>query len=329
MKKNLLIVLDERRKYEDIDNTDICILKPSKFKCGESYIEVQEAPPKKEYDFITLLYDFTDNVNDKLIEFKFAVETIKKIFTFSTLNLLVPYMPYMRQDETTDKIHHNSIKNISGLCQFYDFQNIYTFGTHSKVTNSVFEYTNFIDIALDTPYANSFKAKTTMAIKHILDGLSATNNVVILPDNGRENKLFFEKDGIGAEKIVFATKHKDADGVVSVSFNAPLEQMKDKNIIICNDVIDYGKSLMSACAALKKAGARKIIVFALHTLCDAQTIQTLKNCGVNNFVITDTIFNALQFNNDSDVFVINLVKESLNSFVPNEENNHKADLCEC
>ncbi|MCS7020125.1 MAG: ribose-phosphate diphosphokinase [Bernardetiaceae bacterium] len=90
--------------------------------------------------------------------------------------------------------------------------------------------------------------------------------------------------------------------------------VKNKNIIIYDDMIRTGGSILQAARAYKQAGAKQIFVIATHGLFSNNAVSRLQQSGlIERIVVTDTHPNALQFAGEFVhlVSVAELVNETL------------------
>lgn len=91
----------------------------------------------------------------------------------------------------------------------------------------------------------------------------------------------------------FVYKKRDADGKVSVSgTNTPVQGL---NVVIYDDMIRSGGSILQACRAYRDAGAKAISVITTHADFTGDAVQKLKQSGlIQELVCTDTHPKAFQ-----------------------------------
>jgi ribose-phosphate pyrophosphokinase len=104
---------------------------------------------------------------------------------------------------------------------------------------------------------------------------------------------------IGAVKMAgYYAKHMDAELVV-VDKRRPqpnlayvqniIGDVKDRNMVILDDLIDTAGSMCAAAEALKENGAKDIYACSSHALLSRDAVQKIEKSSIKNLIITDTI----------------------------------------
>lgn len=65
--------------------------------------------------------------------------------------------------------------------------------------------------------------------------------------------------------------------------------VKDKDVIIVDDIIDTAGTLCYAADELKKKGANKVYAFATHGLFSGNAFETIKNSTIEKIIVTNTV----------------------------------------
>ena len=92
-------------------------------------------------------------------------------------------------------------------------------------------------------------------------------------------------------------------------------EVKGKNCIIVDDIIDSGGTIVNAVEALKKAGAIDVYVFITHAVLSGEAAEKIKKSKIKKLIITDTIDNSFKIKNNSKIEVISiapLMAEAIN-----------------
>ena len=82
--------------------------------------------------------------------------------------------------------------------------------------------------------------------------------------------------------------------------------VRGKNCIIIDDIIDSGGTIINAVDALKKAGAIDVYVFITHAVLSGDAAEKIKKSKIKKLIITDTIDNSLKIKNNSKIEVISI-----------------------
>ena len=65
--------------------------------------------------------------------------------------------------------------------------------------------------------------------------------------------------------------------------------VKDRDCVIVDDMVDTAGTLCKAAEALKQFGARRVVAYATHPVLSGKAIENLKNSVIDELVVTDTI----------------------------------------
>ena len=97
-------------------------------------------------------------------------------------------------------------------------------------------------------------------------------------------------------------------------FNIPSLE-KFRKVLIVDDIIDSGGTIINAVDALKKEGAKDVYVFITHAVLSGQAVEKIKKSQIKKLIITDTIENTSKIKNNSKIEVISiapLMAEAIN-----------------
>ncbi len=113
--------------------------------------------------------------------------------------------------------------------------------------------------------------------------------VVVSPDAGGLKRAEEFAQKLNAASIASIYKRRDPrkrNHTVSLGL---MGNVQDKDVLLVDDMIDTGGSLLDAVTMLKNNGARKIFVAATHGLFSANAIERLANAPIEAIYITDSV----------------------------------------
>ncbi|HYM45244.1 MAG TPA: ribose-phosphate diphosphokinase [Solirubrobacteraceae bacterium] len=118
---------------------------------------------------------------------------------------------------------------------------------------------------------------------------------VVAPDEGALERCEAVIRAAGIRTpLAYLRKQRDADGVTHSSLVGTVTS----RVVIVDDILDTGGTLVSACTALRQAGAQEITVFATHGLFTGQRWRELPALGVQRIYTTDSIPAAREHGGD-------------------------------
>lgn len=220
----------------------------------------------------------TEGAHDKLCRLLFFIATLKDAGA-ATVTALVPYLCYARKDRRTKPQDPVTTRYVAELFEAMGADTVVTLDVHNPVA-----------------FENAFRCRSVtltaapLFFAH-LSALPAERIVVASPDPGgvKRAELFREaletarKCEIGK---AFVDKHRSA-GVVSGDIL--VGDVKDATVLIIDDLISTGNTLVRAAHAAHKAGAKHITAIATHGLFMRGASEVLSDPLLDRLIVTDSV----------------------------------------
>lgn len=249
-----MIVLGKDRFSEDLARqlkAKFMKIESKIFPDGESYARIPE--PEKIRDGKVILagrLNTPGHDQDKLLMETFLIlDKIRDLNPGKTCCLL-PYQPYARQDRVFLEGETNSVKTVRGMitenCDLLVNVSAHDFRREGWISEKAYN----IDA-------------TDSAIE-FLKGMKPEKPVVIAPDMTESEHAGKIAASIGGEHISIRKERDKSTGKLSFG-DLPLS-MKGRQVIIYDDIISSGGTMINAINAAKKAGASRIVPVAIHGL---------------------------------------------------------------
>lgn len=221
-----------------------------------------------------IIYCGLEYPNNKLVELLLTVETLRAHGCKKT-SLIAPYLCYMRQDIAFNKGEAISQKIIGHyLASLFD--NIISIDAHLHRTislDAIFPDTNTVHISAAPLFSDYLQQKNIQA-------------VLLGPD---KESLQWVKQIAERCQLPYATAHKTRHGDKQVTITLPEYDFSEKDIVLVDDVISSGGTLIEITQQLKKSGANKIYALVTHALYDDSVSQQLIQSGINEIWSSDSI----------------------------------------
>lgn len=226
---------------------------------------------------IYVIQSFENKIADKLIELLLFIDACKKA-RVAEINLILPYIPYTRQDHPTFKEPASFLVMMKALKEA-GAQRIITLDIHSRdlINISPIEIVNI-------PSFGIFSCK----IKALISKYDLIESDVVLYscDNGGRRRNDDYLLAFPSFESGYLAKYRDDNG--NVSSAGTVGDFKDKTLIIIDDIIDTGKTLELAIRNAQKEGARNIYVFATHGIFSSSFEDRLQRLDCDRIWISDT-----------------------------------------
>jgi ribose-phosphate pyrophosphokinase len=185
---------------------------------------------------------------------------------------LLPYLGYARQDRA-DAGQSLGAAWVGDLLRAAGAERVLTVDVHSR------------EAAACVPIPVDSLSPARLFAEVLADG-GANELSVVAPDEGALDRCEAVRRAAGIEApLAYLRKRRDADGVM----HSALVGNVMRRVAIVDDILDTGGTLLSACAELRRAGAREIIVFATHGLFTGERWRELGALGVQRIYTTDTV----------------------------------------
>jgi len=213
------------------------------------------------------------------------------------ITLVLPYMTYLRQDRKDEPRVPISARLMANLIESNpNVKRIVVFDTHSDQAQG------FYNIPVDNLYGALVQRDY---FKEIYNN-NFENVVVVSPDHGgtvrarRFAKYLGENVPIGiVDKKRSGLK---SDKVEMLHFLGP--EIKGKDVLIFDDMIDTGGSIINACKMLVEKGANKVYALATHGVFSAPnenlTAEKRLRDSKINVVVTDTIPRSSKYREENE-----------------------------
>src|SRR6478752_9103144 len=212
------------------------------------------------------------NPNDALME---LLEMIDAAVGASAHRVIAvcPWFGYSRQDKKSAPREPISARLVAHMLEAAGADRVVTMDLHAG------QVQGFFSIPVDHMTA-------VMMLTQYFDDLGLTDLVVVAPDAGRVklNKKFASK--IGAE-LAILDKERPAQQVAEIGY--VIGDVRGKNAVIVDDMIDTAGTLKAAAKTVKEEGATKVYAAATHAIFSGDAFDNLAASGLEEIVVTDTI----------------------------------------
>jgi len=240
------------------------------FPDGESKITLIGKLSKKKSIVVQSIYPPVDtNLVQALSLITKARENSSEVIA------VIPYMGYARQDREFLPGEVVTMKVLGKLFKGAGASKIIVVDIHSLIGFKHF----------------SIKTKNVTAIPDLVKyfkKLSLKNPLVISPDQGgKERAKEFAKE-FNSNYIALNKKRDKKTGKVKIITKKTCE-VENRDLILVDDMISTGGSIIKAAQFLKKQKCKKIYVACTHALLMNDAERKIKNAGVTSIISTNTI----------------------------------------
>ncbi|MDM7915085.1 MAG: ribose-phosphate pyrophosphokinase [Candidatus Eisenbacteria bacterium] len=240
----------------------------SHFSDGEINVRIKENIRGCDIFIVQPTYAPADN----LLELLIMMDAARRA-SAHRVTAVLPYFGYARQDRKDQPRVPITAKLVANLITVAGANRVLTMDLHSSQIQGFF----------DIPFDHLFAAP--VLIQYFRD-LAIPDLIVVAPDVGsiKMARAYAKRLGASLALVDKRRVRQDEMEVMNV-----IGDVRDRNVVIFDDVISTGKTVARAAAALRSQGAREIFIGASHAAFSDETIPILEDSPVREIVITDSI----------------------------------------
>ena len=242
------------------------------FPDNEQYIRI----PYKQDDEYIIVQSMFGNPDIKIVETIFAIRTLKDLGTKKVYGFF-PYLAYTRQDKR--------YKEGEAISQLIVLEMLNKAGLNYLITLDAHFHQGI-------PTIGDLKIKNITCAPYFYKFFEYANSredfVIIGPDDYAYYLALKLSEKLSL-KAGYIEKIRKGEREVE-TFGISID-VKNKNVILIDDMISTGGTIMKAYELLKKEGARDIFVVATHGLFVEDALKKLRNLGIKEITTTNSIPN--------------------------------------
>lgn len=240
------------------------------FSCGERYVRFEESVRGKD---VYLLQTTGLHPNEDFMELLLLCQAATLSFA-KTVHVILPHMPYARQDRVSEPREPISARLIAKLLEEAGADHVLVLELHSD------QIQGFFSVPADALssrliFADYFRRK------------KLPNPVVVAPDVGGAKRAKKFADSFGAPLAIL---HKNRPEHGEAEVLEVVGDVENRTCILYDDIIDTAGTLLSAKQALLDRGANKdVYAAATHAVFSGPAVERLTKAGFAEVVVTDSI----------------------------------------
>lgn len=244
-----------------------------KFSDGEVSVSLGESVRGAD---CFIIQSTSSPVNDNLMEILIMIDAMKRA-SAARINVVIPYFGYARQDRKAASRDPISAKLVADLLTTAGANRVLTMDLHAP------QIQGFFNIPLDNLFgapllANYFKSKMTG---------NHDEYVVLSPDLGSVTRARNFAQVLDCPIAIIDKRRPKAN--VSEVMNI-IGDVKGKNVMILDDMIDTAGTLCNAAKAVVEiGGAKTVVAGATHGVLSGPAMERINNSVISELVVLDTI----------------------------------------
>ena len=278
------ILAREISKELKVEIIDVSV---TRFSDQEVFVEINENIRGKN---IFVIQSTSMPANDNVMELLITIDALKRA-SANTVTAVMPYFGYARQDRKVGPRTPISAKLIADILTTAGIDRLLTIDLHAG------QIQGFFDIPVDNLYA------APVITKDILDHYKNKDLVVISPDVGGVVRARGIAKRINGDLAIVDKRRDKANESEVMNI---IGNIKGRDCIIVDDIVDTAGTLCNAAEALIESGAKSVSAYITHGVLSGPAVERIKTSKLNELVITDSIAPTKLILDASNIRILNL-----------------------
>lgn len=218
------------------------------------------------------LVQSTNPPADNLFELLLLIDAAKRA-SANRVVALIPYFGFARQDRKDKPRVSIGAKLITNLLVAAGVDRIITMDLHSD------QIQGFVDIPVDHMYASSIFVP-------YLKEMDLPNITMASPDTGGTKRAAAYAKFLDTDLVICFKQRKKANEVDSLRI---IGEVKNKDIVLVDDIIDTAGTITKAADMMMDQGAHSVRAVCTHPVFSADAVEKIENSALAEVLVTDTL----------------------------------------
>ncbi|MEZ7929860.1 MAG: ribose-phosphate pyrophosphokinase [Flavobacteriales bacterium] len=252
------------------------------------------------------LIQSTTPPSDNLMELLLMIDAAKRA-SAANIIAVMPYFGYARQDKKGKPRVPIGAKLVANLLSAAGVDRIMTMDLHAD------QIQGFFEVPVDHLYASE------LFIEDITN-LNLPNLIIASPDMGGSKRANAYAKILNSGVVICYKERKQANVIGEMKI---LGDVKGKDVIIIDDMVDTGGTLTKAADLMMESGATSVRAYCTHGILSGTAYERLDNSSIAELVITNTIPKTHNSSKVREISVADFFAQTITSVVKNESISDK------
>ena len=278
-------------KYILCVSVSLCLLMSSCL--NDEFLEVYPKGQQTEASVFTTY--------DNLMELLLMIDAAKRASAKSIV-AVIPYFGWARQDRKDKPRVSIGAKLVADLLSVAGIDRLITMDLHAD------QIQGFFDVPVDHLYASG-------VFLPYIESLQLEDLVIATPDVGGSKRASTYSKYLGVPLVLCNKTRLKAKEVATMQI---IGDVKNKNVILIDDMVDTAGTITKAADIMKEAGAISVRAIASHCVMSGPASERVQNSGLEEMVFTDSIPYANRCSKVKQLTIADMFAETIRRVMNNE-----------
>ncbi|MDF1816023.1 MAG: ribose-phosphate pyrophosphokinase [Verrucomicrobiales bacterium] len=260
------VLAKEIADYIKVPLSDVLV---KQFPDGETFVKINENIRGRD---VFIVQPTCPPTNHNILELLIMVDAAKRA-SAERITAVIPFFGYARQDRKDQPRVPITAKLIANLLTAAGVDRVLTMDLHAG------QIQGFFDIPVDHLYAKP------VLIRHLHQKKLTDNLVVVSPDVGGMKMAYSYSKELDVPLAIVAKNRVSATEVEAMEL---IGEVKDKNVLLVDDISETAGTLVSAARLLRNHGAKKIFAGVSHAVLNAQGQKRISESEIESVFSTNS-----------------------------------------
>ncbi len=272
-------------------------LQITRFSDGEFSVSYEESIRGRDVFLVQSTFPNSDNFMELLL----MIDAAKRA-SARTINAVMPYFGWARQDRKDKPRVSIGAKLVADILSVAGVDRVITMDLHAD------QIQGFFDVPVDHLYASG-------VLLPYLQSLRLDNMVIASPDVGGSKRANTYAKYLGCPLVLCNKTRLRANVVATMQI---IGDVKDKNVVIVDDIVDTAGTITKAADLMKAEGAKSVRACASHCVMSGPATDNVMNSALEEIVFTDSIPYSNRCSKVKQISVADMFAETIRRVVSNQ-----------
>ena len=269
----------------------------TKFSDGEFAVSYEESIRGRDVFLVQSTFPNSDN----LMELLLMIDAAKRA-SARTINAVMPYFGWARQDRKDKPRVSIGAKLVADLLSVAGVNRVITMDLHAD------QIQGFFDVPVDHLYASG-------VLLPYLQSLKLEELVIASPDVGGSKRANTYAKYLGCPLVLCNKTRARANVVATMQI---IGEVKDKNVVIVDDMVDTAGTITKAADLMMAEGAKSVRACASHCVMSGPASDRVQASALEEMIFTDSIPYTQRCAKVKQLSVADMFAETIRRVINNE-----------